>query len=102
MNSVTISGNLGNDPESKTTQSGKNFCYFSVADKTRKDVVIWWNCTAWGKTAELIETWFHKGDKIVLFGQIELKQWQVEGVDNESLDIVVNSFDFGSKKPEDG
>ena len=48
-----ITGNLGQDPEFKTTKTGKTIATFGVASKQKKDGdTMWFNCQLWEQTAE--------------------------------------------------
>ena len=76
LNSITISGRLGRDPELKQTADGKDWCSFSVAvnryaKKGEEAKADWFNCTAYGKTAVFLHQYFHKGDGILLEGRME-------------------------------
>lgn len=75
-NSITISGRLGRDPELKQTSDGNDWCSFTVAvnryAKTgEKAETDWFSCTAFGKTAVFLHTYFHKGDGILLDGHMQ-------------------------------
>ena len=71
-NKVQLIGNLGNNPEVRTTESGKKMARFSIAtDETYRtskgDKVTetqWHNLIAWGKVAEIIEKYVAKGKEI--------------------------------------
>ena len=100
MNSVTLIGNLGKDPEAKVTPSGKKVCNFSLATNDRNNV-SWHNITAWEKTAELCEQYLSKGSKVGIQGRIQYRSWENEnGVTQRATDIIVDRVEFlDSKKP---
>jgi single-strand DNA-binding protein len=68
-NKVQLIGNLGNNPEIRSTESGKKMAKFSVATnenyRTAKgDKVVetqWHNLIAWGKVADIAEQFLSKG-----------------------------------------
>ena len=97
MNNVTILGRLGKDPETTFSKDGKAICKFSVGvtRKFNKEVTDWFNCASFGKTAELIQQYFKKGNQIALQGEIQFGDYtDKEGVKRYTTTLVVNSFDF--------
>ncbi len=90
LNKVTLIGNLGNDPEIRTTSTGKKVAQFSVAtgrqwtsaSGEKQEKTEWHKCVAWnsgGKgtgLADIIERYVKKGDKIFVEGQIEYRQYE--------------------------
>ncbi len=83
MNSITIMGNVGKQPELKTTQSNAKFCNFSVAVNRvvkGEKKTQWFNVTAWNKTAEYVTKYIAKGTKILVQGRYETRL----GVDKET------------------
>ena len=97
MNNVTILGRLGADPETTFSKDGKAICKFrvGVTRKFNKEVTDWFNCASFGKTAELIQQYFKKGNQIALQGEIQFGDYtDKEGVKRYTTTLVVNSFDF--------
>jgi single-strand DNA-binding protein len=81
---ITINGNLANDPELKTTAKGTSVANFVViTSRSTKDTdgnwqsvdVTGWPCTAWGGLAEVIANNFHKGDGVILVGNVSERSW---------------------------
>lgn len=73
MNNLTLIGRLTRDPEMKSGPSGKEYCMFSLAVNRafEKDKADFFNCIAFGKTAEVITQYCKKGKEIGLIGSIE-------------------------------
>lgn len=97
MNNVTILGRLGADPETTFSKDGKAICKFrvGVTRKFNKEMTDWFNCASFGKTAELIQQYFKKGNQIALQGEIQFGDYtDKEGVKRYTTTLVVNSFDF--------
>ena len=77
-NKVQLIGNLGNNPEVKTLESGKKMAKFSIATnesyrnaKGEKIVETQWhNLIAWGKIAEITEKYLQKGSEVALEGKL--------------------------------
>lgn len=89
LNKATLIGNVGQDPEIRSTQNGGRVATFSVATTRtwngaggdRQEKTEWHRCVAWnmGKgqgLADIIEKYVKKGDKIYVEGRIEYRQWQ--------------------------
>ena len=105
MNHVTLVGNLTRDPESGTTQSGVQFCRFTVACQRRfknqngqydADFI---NCTAWRETAEFVKKYFTKGRKIGLEGSITTGSYTAnDGSKRYTTEVTVNNVEFVTAK----
>ena len=90
LNKVTLIGNLGNDPEIRTTSNGSKVANFSIATSRqwsspsgeKQEKTEWHKCTAWntgGKgtgLADIIERYVKKGDKLYVEGSIEYRQYE--------------------------
>jgi single-strand DNA-binding protein len=82
-NKVQLIGNLGNNPEVKTLETGKKMARFSIATNEsyrnikgeRITETQWHNVIAWGKVAELAEKYLHKGSEIALEGKLVNKTY---------------------------
>ncbi len=105
MNKVCEIGNLGQDPEVKYLDNEKGTCIttFSIAvpvysKKENKDIPNWFKCKALGKTAENIGEYFKKGHKIGIEGELRTDTWEKDGQKHSMTYILVNSFDFLTKK----
>jgi single-strand DNA-binding protein len=88
LNKVMLIGNLGNDPEVRSTAGGNRVANFSLATSrtwndqqgTRQDKTEWHKCVAWnskggGQLADIVEKYAKKGDRIYVEGRIEYRQW---------------------------
>lgn len=88
LNKVTLIGNVGNDPEVRSTTSGNRVATFSIAtsrtwndskgdkqEKTEWHRVVVWNAKN-STLADIVEKYVKKGDKLYLEGRIEYRQWQ--------------------------
>ena len=103
LNEAHIIGNLGRDPEARSTQDGTRVCNLSVATSERwrdknsgeqKERTEWHRCTLWGNLAEIAEKHLAKGSKVYLRGTIETRKWtDKEGQDRYTTEIVLRGFD---------
>lgn len=106
-NKAVVIGNITKDPELKTTPSGTKVCSFGVAtnrvwfDKNaneKKQEVEFHNIVAWGKTAELVQQYMHKGSQILVDGRLQTRTWEgKDGKKNYRTEIVAESIQFGAK-----
>lgn len=96
MNVVVLTGRLTRDPELKHAQSGKAFAKFSLAvgRAYEKDGVDFINCTAWGKTAEVIAEYIKKGGAIGVQGSLRVSQYEKDGVKLNNTEVMVDRVEF--------
>jgi single-strand DNA-binding protein len=87
LNKVMLIGNVGAEPEIRTTASGKRVAKVSLAtsrtynDRSgqKQEKTEWHRLTAWDRVAEIIEQYVHKGDRLYIEGSIEYSQTEDEG-----------------------
>lgn len=102
MNHVTLMGRLCGDIELKRTQNGNVCTNFSLAvdryangSKTTDFI----RCIAWGKTAENIGKFFHKGDVLAVHGSIKTGNFtDRNGNKHYTTDVYVTNFYFTGSK----
>lgn len=103
VNKVILIGNLGNDPEIRTMQSGDRVANLSLAtseswkDKEtgeRRERTEWHRITVWNQgLIKIIEAYLKKGSKIYIEGQLETKKWQNDaGEDRYTTEVVLRPF----------
>jgi len=105
LNKVTLIGNLGNDPEVRSTTGGSRVATFSLATSRtwnsasgeRQEKTEWHRCVVWNSKAstlaDVVERYVHKGDKLYVEGRIEYRQWQdKEGQTRYSTEINVREL----------
>jgi single-strand DNA-binding protein len=100
LNKVTLIGNLGADPEVRTTGNGGKVATISLAtsrqwtkngekqEKTEWHRVVLWDNAKGAKLADLAESYMKKGDKVYVEGQIEYRSWEKDGVTRYTTEIV--------------
>jgi len=106
MNTVHMIGNLGRDPQ---VNAAGTMASFSIAvkrsfkDKATGDYISdWFNCKAFGKTAELIEKNFFKGSQIAFTGHAQNNNYEKDGRMIYSIEFVVDSITFIGQKMDAG
>lgn len=90
INKVILIGNLGSDPELRSTQSGEPVGNFRLAtsdtwtDKNgqKQQATEWHNIVVWGNLAKLCEKYLFKGRQVYVEGRIQSRQW--EGRDGQT------------------
>ena len=104
MNKVILSGRLTKDPEISSSASGTKFARFSIAvprkyKKTGEPDADFFNCSTFGKTAEFVEKYFKKGNKIEVSGRLENNSYTTkEGKKVNEDRVMVEEADFGESK----
>ncbi|MEL1255595.1 single-stranded DNA-binding protein [Flavobacterium sp. DGU38] len=100
-NKVQLIGNVGNDPEIKTLESGKKLAHLRIAtnekytnDKGEKvEQTEWHRVTAWGKTAEIIEKYVVKGKEIAVEGKLTHRSYDDKNGEKRYVtEVVVNEI----------
>lgn len=99
LNSITLAGRLGKDPETKFTQDGKAITNFSLCWNDYKKEGHWFNCVVFGKKAEVISEFVQGGDTIGVVGQLQIDSWEDKqtGAKRTAPKIIVQDFSFGAK-----
>lgn len=88
LNKVLLMGNVGSDPEVRSTNTGKKVCNFSLATNETKDHTEWHRVVAWEKTAEIIESYVRKGSPLFVEGRIATRKYEKDGRDVYATEIV--------------
>lgn len=100
-NKVQLIGNLGNDPEIVTLESGTKLAKFAIATnatyRNAKGEKVtdtqWHNVVAWGKTAELVENYLAKGKEVALEGKLTNRSYEtIEGEKRYVTEIKCNEI----------
>ena len=103
MNKVIIVGRLTRDPDIRTT-ANSTMATFSVAVDRRykqegQPEADFPRVIAWGKTAEFIEKYFHKGMKIGIEGRIQTGSYQNQsGQTIYTTDVIAEAVEFVESK----
>lgn len=104
FNKVHLLGNLGKDPESKTTTDGTEISKFSMATTEKvkgADRVEWHNVTVFGKAASFCNQYLTKGSKVFVEGKLTNNSWDDKktGEKRYSTSILASSVQaLDSKK----
>jgi single-strand DNA-binding protein len=114
VSKTILLGNLGSDPEIRTFDNGNKVANFSLAtsenytDKStgeKKTITEWHRVSVFGKLADIIEQYVHKGDKLYLEGKNKTTKYtNKDGVDVYTTNVVLSGFgdklEMLSSKPD--
>ncbi|HUG00428.1 MAG TPA: single-stranded DNA-binding protein [Longimicrobiales bacterium] len=100
LNKVMLIGNVGAEPEIRTTGSGTRLAKVSLAtnrafsDRSgqQQEKTEWHRLTFWDRLAEIVERYVHKGDRLYIEGRLEYSTTEDGGVTKYWTDIVVRDM----------
>ena len=115
-NRVTLIGNLGQDPEIKTTETGKKVTHFTLATKDgyknadgqKVSETTWHNIVAWNGLADIAGRFLKKGREVAVEGRIVYRNYEdKKGATKYITEIVLNDLILlrsgkGQDKDEEG
>ena len=98
LNRVTLIGNVGKDPEIKTFASGNKVAQITLATSERykdrngeqKEDTEWHSVQAFGKLADVVERFVHKGSLLYLDGKIRTRSYEADGRTIYRTEIVAD------------
>lgn len=112
VNKAIIVGNLGRDPEMRTTQSGSQVANFSVATSSRykdrdgnmQEETEWHRIVAFGRLAEICGQYLHKGKQVYIEGRIQTRSWDDKetGQKRYTTEIVAQEMQMLSRAGDSG
>lgn len=103
VNKVILVGNLGNDPEIRSMQSGDDLCNLSVAtsdswkDKNtgeKREKTEWHRVVIFSPgLVNVCKNYLKKGSKVYLEGQLQTRSWEQDGQKKYSTEVVLKGYD---------
>ncbi|MGA8731206.1 MAG: single-stranded DNA-binding protein [Terracidiphilus sp.] len=110
VNKVTLLGNVGKDPEMRSTAGGTMVANFTLATSDRQkdqqgnwqDRTEWHNLVAFTRTAEIVRDYVKKGSKLYIEGKIQTRSWddKESGQKRYRTEIIVNELVLLSGRDE--
>jgi single-strand DNA-binding protein len=103
VNTIYLIGNVGKDPEIRTTQGGATVASFSLATSERwkdnsgerHEQTTWHNCVVWGALSKVVEDYVNKGNKICVVGRLDKRKWEDrEGNTREAVEVRVDRLEL--------
>lgn len=112
LNKALIIGNLTRDPELKSLPNGSKVVSLSLATNrywkdqsgARQEAVEYHNVVAFGRTAETVAQYVHKGDQLSVEGRLQTRSWDDQGSGKKMYrtEIVADNIQFGTKRGAGG
>src|SRR5580704_7598742 len=107
VNKVFLLGNVGKDPEIRSTNGGMTIASFTLATADRRkdaqgnwsDTTEWHNLVAFQRTAEIVRDYVKKGTQLFIEGKIQTRSWEDKesGAKNYRTEILVNELSLLGK-----
>lgn len=98
MLKVIAIGNLGSDPEMRSTKGGKDVCNFRIAcnvGRGEEEKTEWIGAVCFGKTAELAVKYLKKGSPVYVDGRLQTREWTTkDGAPRKDVEVVVDNLVF--------
>jgi len=91
VNSISLVGRAGRDPEVKYFESGSIVANFTLAvnRRSRNEEPDWFNLEIWGKQAQVAADYVRKGSLLGVTGSFKLDQWKDKNTgDNKSKPVI--------------
>ena len=109
VNKVILVGNLGANPEMRSTQGGQKVANLRLATTERwtdkngqkQEQTEWHRVVVWGKQAEFCGQYLVKGRQIYVEGRIQTRQWQdQQGQKRYSTEVVAQVIQLLGSRPD--
>ena len=97
MNTIIISGYIQTDLKIAQSSAGKEYCAFTVYNKTGSgsyENKNYFNCVCFGQSAKNLCNYKKKGDFIYIVGECNIKSYEKDGVKKQQISITANNIDF--------
>jgi len=103
VHKIIVIGNLGRDPEMRYTPEGQAVVTFSVASSRKyktssgeqREETEWFNCSAWGKLADVCNEYLTKGKQVYVEGRLKTRTYQAQnGETRFSIDVTCQEIQF--------
>jgi single-strand DNA-binding protein len=100
VNKVILLGNVGRDPEVKSTSGGTLVANLPLATSNRfkdasgnwQDKTEWISLVAFKRTAEVIRDYVKKGSRLYVEGKIQTRTWEKDGQKQYRTEVLVNEL----------
>lgn len=93
---VIMIGNMGRDPEIKTTNNGKKFARFSIGVgkyANKEKTTLWMDIVVWNeRLAEVVQSFATKGTKVYVDGTLERRTYSKDGVEKVAYEVHVPAY----------
>ena len=109
INKVILLGNVGQDPEVRTLETGVKVARLRLATTERifnrqtnenTEHTEWHSITLWRGLAEVADKYIRKGSQIYIEGRIRTREWEKEGQRHTGVEIVADEMKLLGRRPE--
>ena len=107
INKVILVGNVGQDPEVRSLDSGVKYARIRLATTERiydkqknesKDITEWHSVTLWRGLAEVVDKYVKKGSQLYIEGKIRTKEYEKNGVKCFATEIIADELKLLGKR----
>ncbi|HWG20320.1 MAG TPA: single-stranded DNA-binding protein [Terracidiphilus sp.] len=113
VNKVFLLGNVGKDPEIRSTGGGIKVANFSLATSTRQkdaqgnwqDRTEWHYIVAYDKLADIVQNYVKKGNKLFIEGRLTTRNWDDKehaGIKHYRTEVIANDLSLLSAREDGG
>lgn len=109
INKVILLGNVGQDPEVRTLETGVKVARLRLATTERifnrqtndnTEHTEWHSITLWRGLAEVADKYVRKGSQIYIEGRIRSREWEKDGQRHTGVEIVADEMKLLGRRPE--
>jgi single-strand DNA-binding protein len=105
LNRVTLFGNLGAEPELRTTGTGQPVMSFSLAtnevwfdkDKNKQEKTEWHHIVMFGSRVTPLSRMLSKGERVLVEGRLQTSSYEKDGVKRYKTEVVASDVCFGAR-----
>lgn len=105
VNKVILLGNVGREPDVRYPQQGQVVASFPLATSDRAyttkdgqqvpERTEWHNIVVWGRNAEVVQRYVHKGTKLYLEGKLRTRTWEDKNaIKHYITEVYVDTFEL--------
>ncbi len=111
VNRVTLLGNLGQDPEMRSTASGKSVCTLNIATSKRyknqsgewQESTDWHKVVLWERLADIAGQYLQKGSKVYIEGRLQTRSYEAkDGGTRYVTEVVATELVMLSSREQSG
>ncbi len=107
LNRVTLFGNLGGEPELRTTAAGLPILSFSLAttdvyfdkEQNKQERTEWHRVVMFGSRATPLSRLLSKGAKVLVEGRIQTSSYEKDGIKRYKTEVIATDVCFGQLRP---
>lgn len=109
INKVILLGNVGQDPEVRTLETGVKVARLRLATTERMfnrqtnettEHTEWHSITLWRGLADVADKYVRKGSQIYVEGRLRSREWEKDGQRHTGVEIVADEMKLLGRKPE--